>query len=50
MTLRWISLLVSLIKPGDTSAEPNVTDPVTSAKVAKAANTISGFFIDLLYD
>jgi hypothetical protein len=43
-------LLVSLITPGDTSPEPNVTDPVTSPNVARAANTISSFFIDLLYD
>jgi hypothetical protein len=49
-TWRAVSLVVSLIRPGDTSPEPNVTDPVTRANVARAANTISGFFIDLLYD
>jgi hypothetical protein len=50
ITLREISLVVSRIKPGDTELEPNVTDPVTRANVARAANTISDFLIDLLYD
>jgi hypothetical protein len=45
-----ISFDVSLTRPGETSDEPNETDPVTSANVARAANTKSDFFIDLLYD
>jgi hypothetical protein len=36
--------------PGDTSPEPNDREPVASANVAMAANRISAFFIDLLYD
>ena len=36
--------------PGPNMRITKVTDPVTRANVAKAANTISDFFIDLLYD